>query len=177
MTLPAMGAAGAYSVTFDDGARFGTEASVPSVATLDRVATVAPKDSGLQIHALEFGATYGEPGHVWSENPGDPTLAATGGGGYILQLGDPELDNAVLSEVYTFPRAGSGESGVVRLSVEAEVTTANCATEIAGQSIEPGADGQPVVMEMTVAVPDCDAVGEYLVLKNLLRDRRVASSN
>jgi hypothetical protein len=31
-------------------------------------------------------------------------------------------------------------------------------------------------VSLTLAIPDCDAIGEYLVLKNLLRDLKVASN-
>ena len=174
--IPAMMADAMFTAVFEDGESYNTGVDVPVASEIERVAVVANGASGLQIHALEFGADYGEAGHVWAEAPRDPALAGLDGGGYMIRLGDTSLDDALVSEIYTFPVKDSGQSGVVRLSVEAEVTAMNCATEVSGQSIEPTADGTPFAMSMTVAIPDCDAIGEYLVLKNVLRDLRIASN-
>lgn len=173
--LPAMAANATFTVTFDDGEAFSAADEVPNVTEFERVALVSNAGSGLQIHALEFGAQYGEPGHVWADAPGDPLLAPLDGSGFMLQLGDDSVADPILAQVYTFPRDGASEAGVVRLSVEAEVTLANCASEVSGFTIEPGLDGAPTPVAMTVEMPDCEAVGEYLVLKNLLRDLRIAS--
>jgi hypothetical protein len=177
ITAPALTAEAKYTVLFEDGDAIEAKTDVSGVDTLERVALVAEATSGFQIHALEFGASYGEEGHIWLENPGNPALAAMDGQGYLLQLGDPGVDGAVMTQIYTFPSGGSAANGVVRLSVEAEVTAMNCSREIEGQTIERGPGGVPISMSMTVSVPDCDAIGEYLVLKNLLRDLRIASSN
>ena len=64
----------------------------------------------------------------------------------------------------------------MRVSVEAEVTKANCGREIAAETLQPGADGTMQAVEITLAVPDCSAVGEFLVLKNVLRDLKIASN-
>jgi len=175
--IPAMTSDAIFTAAFEDGESFTTGVDVPAAANAERVAVVADSNAGLQIHALEFGADYDEPGHVWAEAPRDPALAGLDGGGYMIRLGDLSLENAIVSEVYTFPAKESGQSGVVRLSVEAEVTAMNCAKEVSGQSIEPLADGTPFAMSMTLAIPECDAIGEYLVLKNLLRDLRIASTD
>ena len=176
INVPAMTADAIFKATFLDGESASTSLEVPAAKSIERVAVVADGHSGLQIHALEFGADYGEKGHIWAETPGDMIMAGLDGGGYLVRLGDMSLENSIVSEVYTYPGRETDQSGVVRLSVEAEVTAMNCATEIAGQSIEPTADGTPLSMSMTVAIPDCDAIGEYLVLKNVLRDLRIASN-
>lgn len=176
ITVPAMTLTADFTATFEDGFVSMATVDVPSVVLLERVAIVSDAAAGFQIHAREFGAEYGEAGHVWAGAPGMPVRTPTGGG-YLLQLGDPTLDDAVVAEVYTYPSGGSAQSGVVRLSVETEITARNCGTDISGTTIEPGANGELTTMSVTVAVPECDAIGEFLVLKNLLRDLRIASNN
>jgi hypothetical protein len=66
--------------------------------------------------------------------------------------------------------------GTVHVSVEAEVTAFNCATDVSGQTIQRQGDGSMRPVSVTVAMPDCDAIGEFLVLKNLLRDLKIASN-
>lgn len=176
ITVPAMTSPAVFTIDFTDGEGVETEVDVDGLTALERVALVSEQNSGLQIHALEFGADYGEEGHVWAETPGNPALGALDGNGYLIRLGNEALEAALITEVYTFPRSGSAESGTVRLSVEAEVTLANCATDVTGVTIEPSEAGDAVARNLEVAMPDCDAVGEFLVLKNLLRDLRIASN-
>lgn len=174
--IPALETKAAFSATFADGQNVTTELAVPAAAGFDRVALAFEGESGLQIHALEYGADYGEDGHVWAGNPRDATTAARVGGGYMVSLGDPDLETPMQAEIYTFPQDTKTSDGVIRLSVEAEVTAYNCDSEIAGQTMERAADGTMSSVSLTVEIPACSAIGEYLVLKNLLRDMKIASN-
>lgn len=82
----------------------------------------------------------------------------------------------MLAEVYTFPSAKSVQDGVVDLSVEAEVTNTNCGLEIEAQTLEMTSNGQMKAHDLTLAVPDCGAIGTFLVLNNLVSDLKVASN-
>lgn len=174
--VPAFVAEADFRVVFDDGTEAFAMADVPMADMTDRVALVSSGQSGLQIHALEFGATYNEKGHVWSGAARDAETATLEGGGYLVRLGDETTATAMIAEVYTFPDFAKKRDGVVRLSVEAEVTSYNCGKEVEGHTIERGRDGEVTQVAMTVAIPDCTAIGEYLVLKNLLRDLKIASN-
>ena len=98
------------------------------------------------------------------------------GGGFITQLGASSLEGGRIAEVYTFPADPRRRDGVVRLSIETEVTAYNCGKDIAGETIQRQADGKMNSVTVTLAVPDCDAIGEFLVLKNLLQDLKIASN-
>ena len=174
--VPAMTAEAGFVIEFSDGTVIQTDIDVAMPGALARVALLYRGEAGLQIHALEFGADYGEAGHVWSGAPRDATSALKVGGGYLTVLGDTELSDALRAEVYTYPGDPGTAGGLVKLSVEAEVTALNCATELAGQTIERITGNTLNTVSMTVAMPDCSAVGEYLVLKNLLRDLKIASN-
>jgi len=174
--VPALQREAMFTVDFADGASVQADVDVPLADTMERAALVYEGNTGLQIHALEFGAEYGEDGHVWADAPRDVASALQAGGGYMTVLGDTNQPKAMLAQVYTYPGDTAAQGGVVRLSVEAEVTALNCATEVTGQTIEPTLAGNAQTVAMTVSMPDCTAIGEFLVLKNLLRDLRIASN-
>jgi hypothetical protein len=56
------------------------------------------------------------------------------------------------------------------------VTEANCGQDTLARTLELEEDGRVSVIELTFTLPGCDAVGDYLVLQNLLHDLRVASN-
>ena len=82
----------------------------------------------------------------------------------------------MLAEIYTFPRDTLNGDGTERLSIEAEVTEANCGQDTLARTLESDVEGAVAVIELTFTVPGCDAVGDYLVLQNLLQDLRVATN-
>jgi hypothetical protein len=173
--VPALFSPAEFSVEFQDGARAETVVNLDDLETYTRVALQWQGFAGLHIHALEFGADYGEPGHVWSGAPRGPEFAASGRGGFVARLGNEGGLAPRTAEVYTFPAGLSEEDGVVRLSIEAEVAPMNCGREISGQTIQPEDAGAPPAVALSLAMPSCDAMGEYLVLKNVLRDLRIAA--
>ncbi len=174
--VPALVADAAFKVTFPDGGVAEARTAVPLAAETERVALLYNGKTGLQIHALEFGADYGDPGHVWKGNAGTADAALKLGGGYLTALGDTALELPFMAEIYTLPADATMRDGVVRLSVEAEVTEDNCGRDIAGQTLQKGAGGAMTPVSLTLSMPGCDAVGEFLVLKNLLRDLKIASN-
>ncbi|KKK94445.1 hypothetical protein LCGC14_2682800, partial [marine sediment metagenome] len=129
-----------------------------------------------ELHAREFGADYGDAGHVWSGAPRDMTAAVLGEGGFMTRNGDTDTSDPLMAEVYSFPVAAAGQEGDVALSVEAEVSEANCGLEIEAQALELRGSDQVKTQNLTLAVPDCDAVGNFLVLNNLLQDLKVAQN-
>lgn len=166
-TVPAMARDAVVIFAFSDGDGAVTETRIDDIDNYDRTALQWRGDTGFQIHAREFGAGYGQAGHVWA---GTPRAEGT-----LVRLGDTTVAEAFVAEVYTFPRTAASRDGVVDLSIEAEVTAANCGREIAAQSLEITEDGIKT-QDLTLAVPDCDAMGDFLVLNNLVPDLKVASN-
>jgi hypothetical protein len=61
------------------------------------------------------------------------------------------------------------------MTVEAEVTASNCGRELSARTMGV-MDGTPAERhELTFFMPDCAAVGDFLVLKNLYEDLKIAS--
>jgi hypothetical protein len=123
-----------------------------------------------------LGADYGESGHVWAEAPQSVAKALQARGGYITELGNIDHPAARHAEIYSFPTGQIHKSGVVRLSVEAEVTANTCDKEIMAQALQSGVDGGVSIVDLTLSMPACDAIGDFLVLNNLLRDLKIAQN-
>ncbi len=171
--LPALTTEALVGAKFPDGAHIASSVAVPEVAALRRFGIQWQGVSGFGIHALEGGAGYGQPGDVSAANPRTPLAGVAPGGGYLTTLGDASVDLPLLAEVYTWPaRPGTR----VDILVEAAVTPATCDTDLLGETLNT-LGGATRVTDLTVAMPGCDATGDYLVLKNLATDPKLAAAN
>lgn len=150
-------------------------AEVPELTAYDRVAVSWQGAAGIELHAFEFGAGYDQSGHVWRGNARDVSWALRASGGFATLLGSPDAAYPQMAEIYSFPAAETQSEGVVRLSLEAEVTAGNCGKDVAGrtQQVDAGIARPPV--EIALAMPDCDAAGDFLVLNNLFQDLKIAA--
>lgn len=174
ITVPALEMDATFEVSFSNGASRSGATEVPSLQFYDRVALQWTGESGLQIHALEYGAAYGEEGHVWYGNTRDLTAVIGGQGGFMLRLGDGLSEISQMADVYTFPTGSAAADGAVELSVEAEVNGSNCGRQINASTlqIQQGSAAQTHAIDLDM--PDCVATGDFLVLKNLLQDLTIA---
>lgn len=177
ITVPAFDEVAQFNVTFPNGAEVNARADVPSVVFYDRVAVQWLGETGLQIHALEFDADYGDDGHVWFGNPRDVTAVIGGNGGFLMRLGAGESEISRMADVYTFPVGNPARDGQVALSIEAEVNGANCTKPISAQTLQVHAGGDKITNQFEMMMPDCGATGDFLVLKNLLKDLTIARNN
>ncbi|WP_171124163.1 MULTISPECIES: hypothetical protein [unclassified Ruegeria] len=169
LTLPALSEYAIFLISVDD--QNGTVATthVPDLNQYNRIALQWTGETDLQIHALEFGASYGGAGHVSS----DPNAQ---GAGNVVTLGHSGLESARNVEVYSFPAAQISQSGSIALTVEAEVTDANCDRDLSVQSFELRSDRRLTSREMTLNLPNCTQTGEFLVLNNLIEDLTIAAN-
>lgn len=175
VSIPALQAEALVIAAFDDGKGAAAMTGVQDLIMYDRAVLQWQGETDLQLHAREFGAAYGEPGHIWAATMTDPLTSDTGMGGMFTRLGNADLPQSLMAEVYTYPSAMTARDGDISLSVEAEVTARNCGREISAQTIQirPMLDISKEVMSLTL--PECDAMGEFLVLKNMLEDLTLAS--
>ena len=173
--VPALSEKSVFLAMTEDGNGAALEIDVDTVELYDRTVVQSRGISGIGLHALEYGADYDSDGHVWSGAPRASDVASAGEGGFILRLGDPTLANANIAEVYTFPSVTARSGGDVRINVEIDVTDTNCGRVIEGETIQVSRGAQPKVSELNVTMPECEAVGDILLLKNLVNDLKIAS--
>lgn len=173
--VPALSADAFFIISFDGGEGAVAQMNVLEFDKYDRAVLQWQGDMGVELHAREFGAGYGENGHIWSEAKGNFAGAVSGVSGVITVLGDQDVLLPMMAEVYTFPSGISSQDGVVALSVEASITNLNCGHPIHAQTIQIRPEQEPLVSSVSMTMPACDAIGEYVLLKNVLEDLTLAS--
>ncbi len=173
LKIPALDANGQISLRFVDGAVIDGVVQVPDLAKLRRFAVQWMDRDTFGVNAFESGSAYGGPGHISAANPGKLPLTGNADGGYLMILGDADATPAMLAEVYTYP---AGINLPVELSIESEVTATTCGRELLGEVITSDG-GQSDVSDLMLAMPDCTAMGDILVLKNPVQDLTVAVAN
>lgn len=173
--VPALAENAFFIAAFDGGEGAIAETNVPDFPEYDRAVLQWQGDMGVELHALEFGASYGEDGHRWSESKGNFAGAATGLSGLVTRLGDESVLQPLMAEVYTFPSGISSQDGEIKLSVEASVMNMNCGQPISAQTIQIRPQQDALVSSLFMTMPTCDAIGEYVLLKNVLEDLTLAS--
>ncbi|MCU9837275.1 hypothetical protein OEZ49_05815 [Ruegeria sp. WL0004] len=168
VTVPVLSADAVFVVALQNGRGAVATTRVEDLNQIARVAVQWSGAAGLQLHAREFGASYGDTGHVWAD-----TTAK--GHGQVVRLGEPGTLAPQFAEIYSFPSADSPVSGTIALSLEAEVAATNCGRDISAQSIELRGDGTLGTHDLVLSIPDCSAAGDFLVLNNLIEDLKIAA--
>lgn len=171
--LPALETAASVEAFFADGTRANAEVAMPELAALRRFGVQWQADDAFQLHAFENGATYGDPGHVSPADAHRPVGGLPPKGGYLTLVGDAAASNPLQAQIYTFPADPAAKPEVF---VEAAVTDKTCGRELIGETLTT-TGGSTFVTDLSLAMPECDAIGDYLVLKNLVLDMNMASVN
>jgi len=127
------------------------------------------------LSAYEDDAKFGDDNHIHADTPGDIDRLEMAVGGYLVRLGDGSVSNGLMAEVYTFPTGMMGTAPDVMLVAEAEITSVNCGQELNVQSIQVFPNGDTAALDLTMIMPECDAVGDFLILQNMFEDLTLAS--
>lgn len=172
---PALAEVAVFIAAFEDDQGAVATVEVQDFAQFDRAVLQYKGDTAVNLSAYEFGAGFGDAGHIWVDARGDIDRLLSGEGGYLMRLGDPAAENGYFAEVYVFPSALSERSGDVLLVAEAEITAGNCGEELAAQSIQVSPDGDSTALDLIMVMPECDAVGDFLVLQNMFEDLTLAA--
>ena len=170
MRLPALETKSMVSVDVA-GHTLDATLEIPDAESFQRVVLLWNGPQNLRLNAFEFGARRNEMGHVWAGAPKTPTRASRGSGGYLTEI---TSNSGRSGEIYTYPTGRSSSKGVVRLVVEAEVTAENCGQVVRAEVLQPTAFRRLSRTDVEVALPDCDRIGDVVLLQNLLRDVRLA---
>jgi len=174
ISVPALEEDAFFNALFTDGRTEATDILMLTAQDYQRFALFWKGETGFALYALENGAEYGEPGMVSAEQPYDAQRAIAGEGGFFSSLG--EETGAYHTVVYSWP-VRLGDSGPApELNIEAEVLQTTCATEITATLLATGATQAPKTSPLFMDVPDCAAVGQYLVLSNPALPVRIAAN-
>ena len=170
--VPAFETKALVEVVFADGHAATASIVMPEVAQLRRFGVQWQADDAFQVHAFENGSGYGDAGHISGADPHRPVTGLASSGGFLTLLGDSTAQNPLLAEIFTFPANPNTKAEVI---VEAAVTKATCGRELLGETLN-AIGGEVYVTDLTLAMPDCAAIGDYMVLKNLVLDLSIAAA-
>lgn len=168
-SLPALDMAGKVTVTFADKTTEEAMMPMPELQDLQRFAVQWSGEDRFALNAFLDGATYGEPGHLTAQ-PLAMLDGITEAGAAVVALGDASVPLPLLAEVYTLPTDGKAA-----LTIEAQVTAQTCGRELLGEMLD-SRNGKVSVQDLSMAMPGCDAMGDFIVLNNPRGDLTLASS-
>lgn len=166
-SIPALSDPAEITLAFADGSTVSATIAVPDLAGFDRFGVQWMEGDAFQLHALHR--------KTGAEVSGETTAKPSPQGGFLNRLGDAAAQRPLLAEVYTFPAGTRALSGEVDLAIESAVTPATCGREILGETMQL-TGGRLVLRDLTIEMPGCEAVGEYVVLPNPVAPEKLASN-
>jgi len=175
VSVPALAEVAVMIAAFDGGDGAVATVTVPDFASYDRAVLQWQGDASVMLSAYEGDAEFGGESHIYASNPGDVSRIETATGGYLVRLGEESVDSALIAEVYTFPTGMIASEFDVMLVAEAEITAENCGQELNAQSLQVSPTGLTAALDLTMLMPECDAVGDFLILQNMFEDLTIAS--
>lgn len=173
LDIPAMETPAFFTVQIETGAEVTTLAGLPDLIDHDRAAIVWTGSAAFQLHGYMGDAGFGEAGHLWRDNPGTVAQATIGTGGFLTILGDPTLDAPRLAQVITNPAALRDALSIV---AEIAIEDTTCGRRVDALSLHSLAGEALAVNPVTLTLPGCDAVGEFLMLQNLFAGPRLVGN-
>jgi len=171
MMVPALSEDATLTVDFADGRSQSDTTFVPDLAQHERVVLQWQGPATMVLNAYEFGALFGDAGHV---HPGNAMAPGNGEHGFLTVLGDASITDGRRAQVYSYPRGHAPRTGSVALEIEAPVTDMSCGQVLDATAIEMHglSGGQARVIQLDM--PACDGAGGYVVLPGVLPDLQIA---
>ena len=149
-------------------------AYIAGLSKLERVGIAWTGENDTFLHAFHNGARVDDAGHVWRFNPRTFAASRMDGGGYLTVLGDPTLPNAQLAQVFTMPQTAKERVQVVSLHIETLRADRLCGSDMAVDVAQYRGENGAANSTVSLMLPACDAALSSLVLKNVLKDMKVA---
>lgn len=174
LKVPAFAEYARFDIALADGTTSVVGAYVAGLSSLERVGIAWEGENDTFLHALQNGAALGSEGHIWRLNPASFAQARMSGGGYMSMLGNPELDDAALVQVYTLPMRARARAQIVELQIETLRGDTACGQEMAMRIAHHRVKSGAAQSEVSVTLPACGSEQDSLVLKNTVKDMKVA---
>lgn len=170
-SIPALASPAEVVLVFADGSQISDTVEVSDLKRFDRFAVQWMEQDAFQLHALERGAKHGEAGHISAAAPGKPGAE----GGFLSIIGDDRAERPLMAEVFTWPAEVPALAGKVELTIEAAITETTCNREILGETLQL-TQGRLLVRDLSIEMPGCEAVGEFVVLSNPVLAEKLAAN-
>jgi len=173
LEVPVLTENAVFIVAFANGEGAVANVQVPDAADFARTLIQTTHPETFYLHAFENDAAFGEVGHVWVQ----ASLDASPSKGHIVSLGDASIRDAKLVQVYSFPVGSEPQAADdVLISIEANITDENCGLDVDATALQFLTNQSVQKQDISILMPDCDAVGDYLVFDNIFEDLQFASN-
>lgn len=112
-------------IVFADGSRVSLKVQALDLARVTKIAVLWRAPVNLDLHAFEYAAKPGSPGHVWtgatpSAEEAEATTRGTKRGRGVITTASNGTEAGTKLEVYTFWRSPEQKSGVVAMALDYE---------------------------------------------------------
>jgi len=177
--LPAMTEQAKVTVMFPGDSTVSASTLVPELSLYDRVAVQWMGNDSFDLHALEFGAQFGDQGDISAKNPGTPAPTTEATEGFLMSLGSDKVSLPMKAQVYTFPTRLSAQDGKIKMVIDADVSADTCGRDMLAETLRTQKDADPTITDLSVAMPACDAPGGdsgFVQLSGLVPDIKVAGN-
>lgn len=169
--LPAMASPAQIVLRMEQGDDLSESIDVPELGDHFRVGLITQAMMDFELHALTPGASYGEAGHIYAGNPGlDPAA------GRMFVLGTSDVAFPVQAQIYTAPIEAIATDGAPEIVVELQVNDANCGLDRIAMTLK-SRENQMLNDLIEVALPECDAVGDMLMLSGMFSPMQLADAS
>lgn len=172
LLVPALIDDATVSVSFADGRTQSDTTFVSDLRSVERVALQWAGPADLALQAYEFGAQFGDSGHIHAGNPQTPDGV---GHGFLTVLGDPTIPEGHRVQVYSYPSDRQAQTGSVTLEIEVPITDVSCGKPVLAESIEMSGAAAARSRTIRLDMPACDGTGGYVVMPGVLPDLQIAA--
>lgn len=173
--VPALAEEAVLIAAFADGNGAVESIPVSDFANYERAVLQWQGETSVMLSAYEGGSAFGDTNHIHAGNPGNLERLTAEEGGFLIRLGKADAADPLIAEVYTFPSTPIDAAYDVTLVAEAEITEANCGQDLSAQSIQISPNAENAALDLSLTMPECDAIGDVLILQNMFRDLTLAS--
>jgi len=172
--MPALSARPVVSMTFPDGSvqRAGTQ--VDDADTYSHTVLQWQGHDDISLHVFESDASIKEARHLTAASKAAQNVHGPRGG-RVAQFGSDVGESSRYSQVYSFPKGPGDQNLATTFEVVAEVTEMTCGTDLFSKGMRFEQGHQVNAIDLMVSMPDCDAVGQAVVLPDPFSVRLLAS--
>lgn len=172
--VPAFEEYSRFDIELADGTKTTVGAYVAGMTSLERVGISWNGTNDTFLHAYQAAAKAGSDGHIWRLNTRSFAKARMSGGGYMTLLGNPDVKGAMLAQVYTLPATKRTAGQMVSLEIETLRGESACGENMHLKIALHRAKSGAAQSGLALVLPKCGAANSSLVLKNILKDMKVA---
>ncbi len=176
ITIPVLSNPAQIDVSFADGVTKSITTPVKDLSSLQRNGIAWSGHKALNLHANEVinGFDDNQPAPVSMQNKRSYKEAFVLGGGYLTTLGNPNIPDGNLIQIYT-------SQIIENAYVDFEVYVANkgigCQDNLKLKTLQYTPDTGAQIVSKAITINQCAEKSENIVLKNLLRNMIVAQQN